>query len=94
LPALRKRVSNARRRQLDEDGVVYSILVEYDDVERYPMEVKHLVWGTIANDMNMRQALREGVEGRLESLAGDVSALKKQLDRIEKKLDAKSALRR
>ena len=77
----------SRGGKVDPDGVWYSITEDYESIEVYKLEVKHLVYSTIANDINVKRALRQQVEGRLASLARDVSALKEQLDRIERKLD-------
>lgn len=80
----------SRGGKVDEDGVWYSIIEDQDSLEAYKLEVKHLVYSTIANHINVKRALREQVEQRLESLTRDVAALKEQLDHLEGKLDAMS----
>jgi hypothetical protein len=72
---------------IDEDGVWYSMIEDHESLDLYKLEVKHLVYATIATDINVKQALRRQVESKLTSLAQAVDALKAQLDGVERLLD-------
>ena len=48
--------------RVDEEGVWYSIFEDHDSLEVYKLEVKHLVYSTIATDINVKRALRWHVE--------------------------------
>jgi hypothetical protein len=74
--------------KVDEDGVWYSIIEDHESLGVYKLEAKHLVYATIAADINVKRALRRQVVPMLDAVARDVAALKDQLDRIERKLGA------
>jgi len=77
------------RGKIDEDGVWYWFIEGHDDLENYKQEVRHLIFGTLANAINVKRALRRQVEEKLAGLTQQVEALKEQLDRIEQKIDSR-----
>ncbi|HEY2585190.1 MAG TPA: hypothetical protein VGI81_05445, partial [Tepidisphaeraceae bacterium] len=80
--------SLGRGNEIDGDGVWRWFIEGHEDVHAYRQEVKHLVYATAANKINVKRALREQVEGKLDAVAQEIASLRGQLERMEQKLDA------
>jgi hypothetical protein len=66
---------------------VVLITRDRDGLGSYKLELKHFVYSTIATEINVKRALRRQVEGKIDTLFQDIAALKRQVDRIERKIE-------
>lgn len=62
----------------------------HDDIDGFNADAKRFIHCTIANNINVKRALRQQVETNLDRLSLQFALIEEQLDRIERKLDARS----
>jgi hypothetical protein len=73
-------------RRMDEDGVCWVFAEDYADIEAYTQQARHFIHSTIATSINVKRAIRQQVEPKLDALNRNVAALAEQLRRIERML--------
>jgi hypothetical protein len=85
--SVKRRPHGAAPGDFDEDGI-FNVFVDRLGEELHYSDTAKVVRGaTLANCLNLKRELRERVEARLAALAGQMTALQVQLDRIEQRLD-------
>lgn len=87
LPTRKPHPKSLGGEKIDDEGIWCWYIEGEEELNGYKAEVKHLVYSTIANNLNVKRAIRKQVEPRLIALTKQVSSLKDQLDRIERKID-------
>ena len=61
--------------KIDDDGVWCWFTEGHDDIDGFKQEIKPLVYSTIANKINVKRALREQVETKLDDLSRQMALL-------------------
>jgi hypothetical protein len=79
---------NSWGEQIDEDGVWRWLPHDDKELDRFIDTARHLTYATIANSINMKRAIRTQAEPKLNALIKQVAAIKEQLDRMERKMNA------
>ena len=74
--------------RMDEDGVCWVFTDDYNDIEGYTQETRNFIHSTLATSINVKRAIRQQVEPKLDAPSRNVAALKDQVARIEQKLDS------